>query len=479
LPRQAIAFNTLQLMSRTEDDFIRRTRRVVLATVALLACAQVGSVAGWRMHLSYEVNGRLRALQHAGLPISGAELNNWYASVPDQENAALVMTQAFALMRTFPDQRSNEISHFRPPARGQPLTPEQKVLLADYLALNAAALAKVRKAITLPRSRYPVDFSPSLAVLLPHLGELKRLTQAASYEALLTLDSNSNEDAAASITMILGLARTLDEEPMQISQLLRIGIVRIAATTLERSLIVGEWSDADLRGVGSAFAAAEKTNAMMRALIGERAGAIPYFRMSSREREEGRRSAPANEEGDTEPIESLMPGLVPLVERATGFFERDLGFYLGAMETNISLASLPFPRNLAVCTNIANQQELAANRNHYILSSLLLPGVGRILIRESACAARLITAQAALAVERFRLKNGCLPKDLSELVPGFFPAVPRDPFDGAPIRYKPLAKGYVAYSVGPDGHDDGGREPPVARRGTDHVPEDITITVER
>jgi len=57
--------------------------------------------------------------------------------------------------------------------------------------------------------------------------------------------------------------------------------------------------------------------------------------------------------------------------------------------------------------------------------------------------------------------------------------MPLDPFDGAPLRYKPLAKGYVVYSIGPDGHDDGGKEPPIRRRGTEPVPEDITITVER
>src|SRR5882672_1922604 len=120
-------------MSRTEDDLIRRTRRVVLATVALLICALIGSVVWWRMCLSHEVNGRLRALQRAGLPTSGAELNQWYASVPDSENAALVLTQAFAFLRTFPDQRSNEVSRFKPPPRGQSLTPEHKVFLADYV----------------------------------------------------------------------------------------------------------------------------------------------------------------------------------------------------------------------------------------------------------------------------------------------------------------------------------------------------------
>jgi len=479
----AKAVNRLQYaesMSRTEDDLIRRTRGVVLATVALLTCALIGSVVVWRVRLSYEVNERLRALQQAGLPTSGTELNQWYASVPDSENAALVLTQAFALMRTFPDQRSNEVSRFKPPPRGQALTSEQKALLSDYAELNAPAMAKAQEAITLPKSRYPIDFSPGATVLLlPHLGKLKGLAQTANYSALVKLGSNSNKDVPAAITTMLGLARTLDEEPFHISQLVRIAIVCLAATTLERSLVTGEWSDVELNSVGSAVAAAERTNAMMRALIGERASAIPYFRMSRREWDEVRRSAPSTGEGDAELIDSMMPGLIPRLAWVTGFFERDLGFYLEAMETNIAFASLPFPRNVAVCTNLVSQQELAANRHHYLLSGLLLPSVDRALIRESECAAYLIMARTALALERFGLANDRLPKDLGEMVPRFLLAIPLDPFDGASLRYKLLPTGYVVYSIGPDGHDDGGKEPPVRRRGSEHVPEDITLTVER
>jgi hypothetical protein len=46
--------------------------------------------------------------------------------------------------------------------------------------------------------------------------------------------------------------------------------------------------------------------------------------------------------------------------------------------------------------------------------------------------------------------------------------LPLDPFDGQPLRYKKLPKGYVVYSNGEDGKDDGGDEK-----------KDITFTVER
>ncbi len=85
----------------------------------------------------------------------------------------------------------------------------------------------------------------------------------------------------------------------------------------------------------------------------------------------------------------------------------------------------------------------------------------------------------ALAVERFRLDRGRLPGQLQELTPQFLEAIPMDPFDGAPLRYRRLDRGYVIYSVGADGHDDRGREPPEHRKLSDKTSYDLTFTVER
>jgi hypothetical protein len=88
--------------------------------VALLLFAlPVISFIIWRVNLARDVDAKLQAIRAAGLPTSGAELNQWYAAVPDSENAALVMTQAFVLMRNYPDRRSNEIANFKIPPRGQ------------------------------------------------------------------------------------------------------------------------------------------------------------------------------------------------------------------------------------------------------------------------------------------------------------------------------------------------------------------------
>jgi hypothetical protein len=70
-----------------------------------------------------------------------------------------------------------------------------------------------------------------------------------------------------------------------------------------------------------------------------------------------------------------------------------------------------------------------------------------------------------LALESFRLQTGAYPGTLDALVPSHLPALPPDPHSGRPFVYRPtpgVEPGYVLYSIGPDGVDDGGLAAPTA-----------------
>jgi hypothetical protein len=70
-------------------------------------------------------------------------------------------------------------------------------------------------------------------------------------------------------------------------------------------------------------------------------------------------------------------------------------------------------------------------------------------------------AVTVIALKRYNLRRGTLPKDLSALVPEFLPAIPRDPVDGKSLRYRLNADGtFLLYSIGLDGIDNGGDATP-------------------
>ena len=73
--------------------------------------------------------------------------------------------------------------------------------------------------------------------------------------------------------------------------------------------------------------------------------------------------------------------------------------------------------------------------------------------------ARLSALQAWIALQAERVaRDGVLPESLEALVPAYFPRVPIDAADGAPVRYS--RDRAVVWSVGADGHEPSGAQPP-------------------
>ncbi len=65
--------------------------------------------------------------------------------------------------------------------------------------------------------------------------------------------------------------------------------------------------------------------------------------------------------------------------------------------------------------------------------------------------------QVVFALAAYRADRGAYPADLGALVHKYLPAMPEDPFSAGPLHYKREEAGFLLYSVGPNGKDDGGR----------------------
>ena len=395
--------------------------------------------------------------------------------MPDAENGALIVTQAFALLRTFPDNRSNEIVRLQNLNRTNEWGAGTRELAETYVQTNAPALARVREALQLSRFRYPVDFSYGLETDFRHLAKLREMGRISAMAAALDAEAGRAGQWPEEVELQLKLAGTLDDEPALMAHLVRNAIIVTAVRATERSLNSVSPGEEACQRLQAAFTHAGETNLLPLALAGERAMTIPIFRMSWKEmqawgQDEGPESPP--------PKPRTYSGKPAWFLSLTGFEERDLNFYLQTMDKGISLAALAPPASLTFSNDLESANTVARKR-FYILSGLLLPSLSKVIVREATMQANIRLATTALAVERFRLARGRLPEGLGELTPQFLDAVPTDPFDGAPLRYRRLARGYMIYSVDADGHDDGGREPPQRKEPGDKTSYDITFIVER
>ena len=431
------------------------------------------------MYLAHVINRELAEIRAAGLPTNGEELNRWYAAVPDNQNAALVLMQAFALLKTintYSDKRAEEAWKLKDrfPRRADQLTAEQVELIRWHVEVNLPALTKTHDAIKLPGSRYPIDCKRLFSMDLSHLANLVNLAYLNQCKAALAILDGRKEAAFEDIEAILALARTLDNEPCLISQLVRYRIIRTAFATLELRANSGSMNSAEITSLNEAFTHTRTTNMTARALIGERAMTIPYFRMS---RAEASRLSPVKDDADSKKI-SPWPYNGPAVLRLVGYYELDYGSYLIGMSKGIALLSNSAPDNLRAGGYFTREGEESTKRGRSISGRNFLVYSGSAL-RENEGIAHKRLALTALAVESFRNEAARLPENLEELAPKYLEEVLEDPFAGSELKYHRTEKGYVVYSVGPDRHDDGGLEKGDKKQSDDKKSYDITFTVER
>jgi hypothetical protein len=92
-----------------------------------------------------------------------------------------------------------------------------------------------------------------------------------------------------------------------------------------------------------------------------------------------------------------------------------------------------------------------------ILISLLMPAYNKV----QPAADRVEQAQRnqylAFALAAYRADHGRYPERLDGLAPKYLAQVPGDLFSGKALTYRPSGDGYLLYSVGVNGRDEGGR----------------------
>lgn len=144
---------------------------------------------------------------------------------------------------------------------------------------------------------------------------------------------------------------------------------------------------------------------------------------------------------------------------------------LAAYEEALAVARQPWPQKLAAGDALERKYSAALRRmgRRGFFARLTRPygiGVATPVSLAGVDLAARRACIAALAVERYRRAHGGLPPPaLDALVPSYLPAVPIDPFSGAPIIYKPGPHVYVLYSVDTNRKDDGGALYGVGSRG--------------
>ena len=449
--------------------FMWRWRKPLLAGGLLLA---LGGFVGWNL-AHVRIDPRLEAMRKKGYPATLAQLNAWYPEILPSENAARVYLEAFKsplFKISSPGGRANGDVELLPP-RGEKLSAEDQVRLEAFFATNQPALALLHSVGPGRRSRYPIDLTQGFNTLLPHIAQVRRGVLVLSAEALLRSAEGKDDEAVESLQAAGRLADSLTLEPLIISQLVRMASWGLLFKRVERIVNAGPLSDEPLAVLQKLATDAEHPDSLERAWIGEQAIGVAFFT------ERGAQSQVFGS-GLGGPLGSSRSGARAMITamQVTGIFGRDRSVYMQIVSNAVAAAQLPFPARVErgrwtekMSTNLVTR--------FCIFSRMMVPGVTSTFLADADHATRVRVAATALAVERFRLAHtNALPNSLNELVPAFLSAVPPDPYDGKPLRFKQLNPGFVIYGLGRDGKDDDGAE---GKPNSAKPPPDISFTVGR
>ena len=132
---------------------------------------------------------------------------------------------------------------------------------------------------------------------------------------------------------------------------------------------------------------------------------------------------------------------------------------LERFEANIKALADSFKDPAAASRAIlSGPPEVATKRCGQWFVTLLLPSPSGAVDAQDRDTMESELNALAFALAAYRADSGSYPKRLADLVPKYVSAVPKDLFDNdANLRYKPTAHGYLLYSVGVNGKDDGGK----------------------
>ena len=436
----------------TRRRWLRSKWKIGIGILLLLALPLLALVA-WDYLSQRLADQELARLKASGSPVTIAELEAFYALPPGADDVTRLWLSGSAGLATKTYVKSLPIvgdddADIPPPGKPWADLKEAQRLLVKCqpeLALLHDAAARGGAA------RYPTNFKAGTAMLLVHIQQLRSVARLLDLEARVKAHEGDAQGAAESIHALFKLAGSLEHEPTLISQLVRIAIDGVGRQTLEELLPHTAFGDGDLAFLQADLLATDYEAAMVRTLQSERALSLEHFR------------DPGN----------LGSGVSSLTWRLTR--GQDLRKFLSVMEQSIDIASQPAKASRAAMDeferSLTKANSSVVHRARYPLTSLIFDPHTTFAWNVRGTAASRIAA-TALAVQRHRRTHGALPKLLQDLSPELLSSIPTDPFDGQPLRYAVRGAGFVVYSIGENGKDDGGK-------GDYHGKPDVVFTVKR
>jgi hypothetical protein len=331
--------------------------------------------------------------------------------------------------------------------------------LRKFLDIQRPAVALLLEGSSRPECSFEHDYIwPSMNMLLPELTDVRTAGWVLVLDARVRAADGDIRGALERLNAVLRLGDHVGREPTIINVLVGAAMDGIAFTWIPRILAPFAVDEEALGAIRLPEDSVSYRKRFRQALRMEEAFALATICDIAEGRVEGL-SWPVPEGS------WLFLALGSLYR--VFLLPEDVAAYRSTIGSYQDLILLPYPESNEGAKAV---EERFRGGTRGLFTGMIAPALSGALRYAPEGDARRACLAAYLAVLRYRAQTGGhYPTTLDDLVPGLLPSVPIDPFDGKPLRYRREglargaeqaadrpAEGFVIYSIGRDGKDDGG-----------------------
>jgi hypothetical protein len=478
----------MEVFTAKPSAFKKFVRRILFAAAALITLAAlVVAEENWRGARTWQ--SYKRAMEAQGERFDGARLIP--SQVPDDENFAMtpLFAPIFTLARNDPRQpvmadsqdrfgSANEATNIDldrfsrpynnpphplgwnygmaadlivPAAAMQPTNASQSsalitnpvqaaAIILDKLKPSESILTKLQTAAARRYCRFNIDYDEwskpdKYPGVVEHFVLCKWLTRFLALHAEAEMVAGRTDLALKDLNVLFRIDDGLKDEPLLVSQLVRMAVVAVVLQPVGEGLAEHRWSEDQLRILQERLQKTDLIASTVRAFYGERD--ICYN--------------PAFDQG------YMFP-------RGWNRFEQvavNQSFQVSVFP-RINLAAREINPSVNGAINLASEKSssgagLGDMLYHKFMAKAMLKTLSSVSQKAAFAQSEVDMAMLACALERYRLAEGQYPDSLDALVPRFSKVLPGDIIDGQPLKYRRTDDGrFILYSVGWNEKDDGG-----------------------
>ncbi|MFN9369325.1 MAG: hypothetical protein ACK6CT_11270 [Planctomycetia bacterium] len=340
------------------------------------------------------------------------------------------------------------------------MTDAETPQVAAILARHVATLDLLRRAADKPGCRFDRDWSRlSIDMQLPEIREMRQASLLLMLAARTAAADGDGAEALADVVHIHRLGMHVAGEPLLVSGLVGRALDAVAIQTLEDVLPRLERDDLPRLDAGPVREIVGPPMTFQRAFLGEEAlGLATLAGLADGTRETSTLAALRGL--SAEPTERPFDEPLSLLYRCF-LLPADITNYRSILHRYqavvAALSRTTAKSSAAIGKQTAGIEDELRSRRAGVFTMIVASPLGSVIKSQLKAEALHAAAGVLVAATRARLAGGTLP---TALVPDTIRVLPRDPFTAdAALVARRSDTGWVVYSVGPDGEDDGGPLP--------------------